>query len=65
VNFPPKMCHVNATSIWLQLVLEVHLGSSSKGLGSNLWLLTNRNAPFCWTFDLWPSFKVTFSWGLV
>ncbi len=52
-QFPSKMvpyrCHLNLASIGL--------GSSSKGLGSNLWFLTNRNVPFCWTLDPhlnWP-----------
>jgi len=59
LNFPPKWCHVYATSIWLQLVLD--LGSSFKGLGCNLWLSTNKNAPFCWALDLGPLFKVALS----
>jgi hypothetical protein len=25
LNFPPKWCHVDATSIWLQLVVDPHL----------------------------------------
>jgi hypothetical protein len=24
LNFPPKWCHVDATSIWLQLILDLH-----------------------------------------
>ncbi len=59
LNFPPKWCHVYATSIWLQLVLD--LGSSFKGLGCSLWLSTNKNAPFCWALDLGPLFKVALS----
>ncbi len=46
----PCICNFNLASIGL--------GSSSKGLGSNLWLSTNKNVPFCWTLDFGPSSKV-------
>jgi hypothetical protein len=39
---------------WHLNLISIGVGSSSKGLGSNLWLLTNKNAPFRWTLDLGP-----------
>jgi hypothetical protein len=48
LNFPPKWCHINGHLNLASIGLE----SSSKALGSNLWLSTNRNAPFCWTLHL-------------
>jgi len=35
------------------------LGPSSKGCGSNLWLLDTRISLFYWTLNLGPSYKVT------
>ncbi len=59
IELPSKMVPLRGPP---QMALN-SLGSSSKSLESNLWLLTNTIAPFCWTFlPLGPSSKVHLMW---
>ncbi len=57
IDFPSKMV---PSRFSLDLPL-FGLGPSSKGHGSNLWLLLNRIGLFHWTMDLGSSSKVVFS----
>jgi hypothetical protein len=54
IGVPSKMmpCRLNHN------LIRLGLGPLSKGLGTNLNLLTNRNAPFHWTLLLGPLSKV-------
>jgi hypothetical protein len=57
-DFPSKMmpCKLNHNLICFDLE------PSSKGIGTNLKLWTNRNAQFHWTLLLGPLVKLTLGW---
>jgi hypothetical protein len=54
LNFLPNkmiLCKCHLKLAW------IGFRSQSKGLGSNLWLSTNKIAPFCWTLPFGPHLK--------
>jgi hypothetical protein len=54
MNCPPKWCHVNVVSNWLELLLNPCPKDSGPIYSSR----SIEFAPFCWTFLLGPSSKV-------